>query len=67
MRKLADYRTLEQENIARIHREAEESMAFGTQPAEVEENTRSSNTSVLSVLPTSMSLGLPAYMRSALT
>ena len=38
MRKLADYRTLVQEHIARINREAEASMAVGTQPADVEED-----------------------------
>ena len=66
-KRAANYRALVQEHIARINREAEASMTVRTQPADVEENTRSSNTSVLSVLPPSMSLRLPAYMRSALT
>ena len=38
MRKRADYRALVQEHIARINREAKDSMIVGTQPAEIEED-----------------------------
>ena len=38
IRRRADYRTLVQEHIARINREAKASLIVGTQPAEIEED-----------------------------
>ena len=53
IRRRADYRTLVQEHIARINREAKASLIVGTQPAEIEEDCEHS------LLEYFRALGLP--------